>query len=736
LLNPRLKPYLALFRSNMQLTLRDRSVLFFNYLFPFIFFFAFAELFHAGTGAGIAYFVGTVLTMGILGNGLWGAGMRSVQDREANILRRFKVTPISPLPILVAAMVSGWLLYLPVPIILVAIAHYQYAMPLPRNWISLFLMVTLGVCALRALGLILAAVTNTMQEAMIAIQVLYLTMLFLSGATIPAAMLPKWAQTVGEFTPAAYLVSGFQGIFFRNQTILDSLPAVGALLLSIFLGTFLAVQLFRWEKEEKIQPRKKLWVLAVLGPFLAMGCYRAYSKEHIGQNEALFRDLQRSGVFLIRNTRIFTGDGSVIENGSVLVRDGRIDEIFQGAGPDPDRIRAEVVEGAGKTLLPGLVDVHVHLSAPGGISTSIDDYDVHKSMPHAAAALLYSGVIAARSAGDGLDDSRSLRDQIASGSRLGAQLFICGPMFTAEGGHGAEFVQNVPPAIRDMVKAQIVRTPKTPEEARRQVRELKAAGVDGIKAILEAGWGDGMLFDRLDLLMARSVAEEAHARNLPLATHTGDARDVTDAVEIGSASIEHGSWRDELPDSLLERMVRQGVYLDPTLGVAEAYAQFFAGKADALANSLVEQVVLGTILQGTRDFVSSGKAVDPAKAALFQTALERGRSNLLRAWKAGVPLAMGTDSGNPLVFPGPSMHHELQLWVQAGIPAQAALMAATANGAKLLRAADRFGAIRKGLEADLLLVDGNPLEDIAATERISLVVFKGERIRRAELFRQ
>src|ERR1041385_4394547 len=93
-----MRPYIAIFRSNMQLTLRDRSVLFFNYLFPFIFFFAFAELFHAGTGAGIAYFVGTVLTMGILGNGLWGAGMRSVQERETNILRRFKVTPISPLP--------------------------------------------------------------------------------------------------------------------------------------------------------------------------------------------------------------------------------------------------------------------------------------------------------------------------------------------------------------------------------------------------------------------------------------------------------------------------------------------------------------------------------------------------------------------------------------------------------------------------------------------------------------
>ena len=129
----RMKAYLALFKSNMRLTLRDRGVLFFNYLFPLIFFFAFAELFHAGAGAGIAYFVSTVLVMGILGNGLWGAGMRSVQEREANILRRFKVTPISPLPILVAAMVSGWLLFLPVLVLLVGLAHFLYAMPLPAE---------------------------------------------------------------------------------------------------------------------------------------------------------------------------------------------------------------------------------------------------------------------------------------------------------------------------------------------------------------------------------------------------------------------------------------------------------------------------------------------------------------------------------------------------------------------------------------------------------------------------
>ena len=731
-----MRVYLALFKNNMRLTLRDRGVLFFNYLFPLIFFFGFAEMFHAGVGAGIAYFVSTVLVMGILGNGLWGAGMRSVQEREANILRRFKVTPISPLPILVAAMLSGWLLFLPVLILLVGLAHFLYAMPIPPNWISLFLMASLGVCSLRAIGLILAAVTNTMGEATVAIQSVYMPMLFLSGATVPAAMLPGWAQTLAQFMPASYLVSGFQGIFFRNQNLWDNAAAVAALLLTTVLGLFLAVQLFRWEKEEKIRPRNKLWVIAVLAPFVLMGSWQSYSKEHLGNNAALYRDLQRSGIFLIRNARIFTGDGKVIENGAVLVRDGKIASIFEGTAPDPERLKADVVEGAGKTLLPGLIDTHIHLAASGGISTDPQDTDVEKAMPRSAAALLYSGVTAARSVGDGLDASIKLRKSIADGAKLGAQLFICGPMFTAEGGHGTEFVEHLPPAIKDTVKAQLLRTPKTPEEARKQVRELKAKGVDGIKAILEAGWGDGMLYDRLDLLLVRAVSEEAHLQHMPLATHTGDARDVADAVEIGSASVEHGSWRDEIPDRLLERMATEGVYLDPTLGVAEAYALFFGRKPDVLNHSLVQQVVPARLLKGTREFVTSGKGADAAKAELFQHALDTARANLLRAWKAGVSLVMGSDSGNPMVFHGPSLHHELRLWVEAGIPVTVALQAATVNAAKLLGAANHIGTIRPGMDADLLLVDGNPLQEIAATERISLVVFKGERIRRAALFDQ
>ena len=96
----------------------------------------------------------------------------------------------------------------------------------------------------------------------------------------------------------------------------------------------------------------------------------------------------------------------------------------------------------------------------------------------------------------------------------------------------------------------------------------------------------------------------------------------------------------------------------------------------------------------------------------------------------------GSDSGSPLLFHGPAVHRELQLWVQAGVPTASALQAATFNAAKSLGASERIGAIRKGYDATLLLVDGNPLQDISATERISSVFFKGERVNRGNLFEQ
>src|SRR5579884_1879106 len=110
----RMRAYLAQIRMNLKLTVRDRMVLFFNYAFPLIFFFIFASLFRAEQGSGFSVeVVSMVLVIGVLGNGFFGAGIRATVDREMNILRRFKVAPISAAPILVSSLVTGLLNYLP-----------------------------------------------------------------------------------------------------------------------------------------------------------------------------------------------------------------------------------------------------------------------------------------------------------------------------------------------------------------------------------------------------------------------------------------------------------------------------------------------------------------------------------------------------------------------------------------------------------------------------------------------
>ena len=272
-----MRPYMALTRIDIKLAMRDRSVLFFNYLFPLIFFFVFSGIMGSARTGGIGNVVTMVLAIGILGNGLWGAGMRAVQEREQGILRRFKVTPITPAPLLFASMVTGWLIYLPSVLLVCTLAHFLYGMAIPDRWFSTFVMITLGVVAFRSIGLILASIVNSTQESTITIQLLYMPMLFLSGATVPVKFLPVWAQAAGQFLPATYLVAGLQSVLMRGEPLSSNGPAILALLVTVVLATFISVKIFRWEKEEKLQPEAKLWLLAVLSPFLLMGFYRAFA---------------------------------------------------------------------------------------------------------------------------------------------------------------------------------------------------------------------------------------------------------------------------------------------------------------------------------------------------------------------------------------------------------------------------------------------------------------------------
>lgn len=292
---------LALISNDLKLAFRDKVVIFFNYGFPLVFFFGFAEMMNAQTEGAIYYVLSTVTIVGVLGNGLFGAGMRAVQERENQILRRFKVAPITPTPILCASIISGVLVYIPTLGVLLTLAHYFYSLPLPTTWPSLIVLIVLGTAAFRSMGLILAAVANSSQESNILIQVFYMPMLFLSGATFPITMIPNWAQVLSQYLPASYLVVAFKGVLTQEESLADHSVEVGALIITLCLSLFIASRLFRWDKNERIPSSAKLSVLIALSPFLVLGTYHFLSgDQYIQRTKQLWEVGEKSKV--IENT--------------------------------------------------------------------------------------------------------------------------------------------------------------------------------------------------------------------------------------------------------------------------------------------------------------------------------------------------------------------------------------------------------------------------------------------------
>jgi imidazolonepropionase-like amidohydrolase len=153
-----------------------------------------------------------------------------------------------------------------------------------------------------------------------------------------------------------------------------------------------------------------------------------------------------------------------------------------------------------------------------------------------------------------------------------------------------------------------------------------------------------------------------------------------------------------------------------------------------LNRPLLQQAAPADLLNETRNtFAKAQPNADPAR---LQALLERLNKNLFAAYQSGVLLITGSDAGNMLVVHGPTVQRELELWVKANIPASVALQAATYNAAKVLHAENRFGLIREGMDATFIVLDGNPLEDISATEHINAVYLRGEHVDRGDLFDQ
>lgn len=407
-----LRSYLAYIRATLRLTLRDRVVLFFSYLFPVVFFFAFGEGFDAAKSTGnTAQVISMVLVLGVLGNGFFGGGVRAVMEREAGILRRFKVAPITAAPILVSSIVTGWAVYMPAVVAFFLLAHWRYQMPWPANPFSLFLLLTFGIVAFRSLGLIIASVVNTMGESQVLVQLLYFPMLLLSGATIPLSTMPEWLQVLAQFLPATHLYLGLQGMLIHGESAWQNITALGSLAAAAAVGLFISVKLFRWEKEDKLKASAKLWVAAAMAPFILLGAWETTTRQNLEKTRILARQQNRGVTWLIRGARVFTGDGTVLPVGAVLIRDGVIVEVFKDSGPEPATLRAEAVEAAGRTLLPGLIDRAVVLPAePNSVERALKTH-------------LYCGVTGVAATGpQSAASAMSVMNRLASGALLGAQI--------------------------------------------------------------------------------------------------------------------------------------------------------------------------------------------------------------------------------------------------------------------------------------------------------------------------
>jgi imidazolonepropionase-like amidohydrolase len=381
----------------------------------------------------------------------------------------------------------------------------------------------------------------------------------------------------------------------------------------------------------------------------------------------------------IVNARLFDGSGDAItESATVLVRDGRIAAVGVGDRVAPPN-GFPVIDGEGRTLLPGLIDNHYHYWAA-----------------HAGGSLLARGVTSIRDPGVAVSESMNYKEAINLGLLAGPSIYTTGPLIDGEHGY------------HPMVDVSL----RTPAAAPALVRALKAQGVDALKA-----------YFMLQPDVLRAVVEEARAQGLPVTGHIGVRTSWQEAMDAGINGFSHirvwkdflspelqpqgldqsldgsrnptarmqADWRDIDPDSpevaaLIRRMVETGTALDPTLRIQQI------------------------------DEPSRSRFSLELYAAAEQSYQRMGKF-VRNAQQAGVLLLAGTDNIN--------LFDELEAYAEFGVPNVEIIRAATVNGARWLGKDDDFGTIEVGKRAHLLLVNGDPLEDIKQLRNVALVVKDG-----------
>ena len=388
--------------------------------------------------------------------------------------------------------------------------------------------------------------------------------------------------------------------------------------------------------------------------------------------------------FLLRNVTVVDGTGSAPVPGQAVVVEGRRIAWIGPEGSAPSTAPESVVDGGGRTVLPGLVNCHVHLTADGApdLFAQVTGDTVPRATLRAAQSALTalrSGVTTVRDCGAADDIVIELAKAIEQGTVPGPRVQAAGRVITMTGGHG-HFIG---------------READGPDEVRKATRAEIKAGAAVIKVMATGGvLTPGVTPTQTALLPEELavVAQEAHNSGRRVTTHAIGRTGIHNALLAGIDSIEHGFYLD---DELLDLAVARGTFLVPTM------------------------LAVDGIIRNGRAGGIPGWAVDKAEAEAQQQ-----RKSFADAVSSGMRIAAGTDAGTPF-NPHDDLSAELALMVRHGLTPMQALVAATRGAAENLGLAHDIGTLEVGKLADLVLMDGDPVEDVTATGRVALVVKDG-----------
>ena len=384
----------------------------------------------------------------------------------------------------------------------------------------------------------------------------------------------------------------------------------------------------------------------------------------------------------VRSGRMLTDQAVVIE-GERIVSVGPAGQAQLPAG-------AQRIDLSHATVLPGLIEVHTHLTADPTFGYEALGYSVPRITligAKNARLTLLAGFTTARNVGARAFVDVALRDAINAGDIPGPRLQASGPLLSITGGHcDNNFLPYEFHASGDGVADGV-------DAVRHKVRENIKYGSDLIKVCATGGVfskGDSPQASQYTLEELKAIVEEAHRLGRKVASHAHGAQGIRWSIEAGVDSIEHGSYID---DESIALMKQRGTYLVPT--------QYLSDWLDENADA--------------------ANVPEMFRAKMIETHAA-GRRNVARAMAAGVKIAFGTDAS---VFPHGLNARQFAVYVKMGMTPLAAIQSATLNAADLMGWSDRVGSLEPGKFADLIAVDGDPLQDVTTLERVHFVMKGG-----------